>query len=267
MNKASVAFFSMDDADTFVGNDAARGPWSADACHAGPVTGLIVRALERTVTDKQLVRITNDYARPIPMSGFRIDTQVTRNGRAAATAIATLTDTSGKTCATATSLHLVTSTFDDLPTPRIESPSIEESAPGIFAVEKTRHDLSFFGSWIDVAYPPGESNSPGPTTLWMRTPPLLVDEHPSPFQSICPLADCGNGISRNAELSDATYVNPDLTIVLHRLPESEWLASSAISHWEPTGIGLSQATLFDEKGPVGTASQTLLIQPLASPAF
>ena len=28
-----------------------------------------------------------------------------------------------------------------------------------------------------------------------------------------------------------------------------------------TGIGLSQATLFDEKGPVGVASQTLLVQP------
>lgn len=262
MNHDSAAFFSNRDADLFVGNDAARGPWSADACHAGPVTGLIVRALEQTVTDKQLVRITTDYLRPIPMSGFRIDAQVTRNGRAASTAIATLTDTSGKTCATATSLHLVRSTFEGLPTPRIESPSRANSTPGIFAVEKAHHDLSFFGKWIDVAYPPGESNAPGPTTLWMKTPPLLFDETPSPFQSICPLADCGNGISRNSELTDATFVNPDLTIVLHRLPESEWLASSAISHWEPTGIGLSQATLFDEKGPVGTASQTLLIQPV-----
>ena len=76
------------------------------------------------------------------------------------------------------------------------------------------------------------------------------------------LADCGNATSRNANLDTVTFVNPDLTIVLHRLPESEWHASSAISFWEPTGIGLSQATLFDEKGPVGVASQTLLIQPL-----
>ena len=63
----------------------------------------------------------------------------------------------------------------------------------------------------------------------------------------------------------ATFVNPDLTIILHRLPESEWLASSAISFWEPTGIGLSQATLFDEKGPIGVASQTLLVQPVSQP--
>ena len=258
-----AAFFSSDDGDWFVGNDAARVPWSADACHAGPVTGLIARALERTVTEKQLVRITADYRRPIPLSGFRIDTEITRSGRAGATATATLIDTDGKVCATATSLHLVKSDFEALPTANEVGPSRQEATPGKFAVERTHHDLPFFGNAIDVAYPPGEDNSPGPTTLWMKTPPLLDDEVATPFQRICPLADCGNGTSRNAELTDLTFVNPDLTIVLHRLPESEWLASSAVSFWEPTGIGLSRATLFDEKGPVGYALQTLLIQPLA----
>lgn len=262
MKRADKAFFSIRDGEWFVGNDGARGPWSADACHAGPVTGLMVRALEQTVTDKQLVRITTDYARPIPMSGFRIDTNVTRSGRAAATGSATLTGADGKVCATATSLHLVRSEFDSLPTTRIPTPSLQGATPGVFVAEGAHHELPFFRDAIEVAYPPGESNSPGPTTLWMRTPPLLDDETPSPFQSICPLADCGNGTSRNAELTDATFVNPDLTIVLHRLPESEWLASSAVSFWEPTGIGLSKAILFDEKGPVGSALQTLLIQPI-----
>ena len=112
MSNDKRAFFSIHDGDWFVGNDGARGPWSVEACHAGPVTGLIVRALEQAVTDKQLVRITTDYARPIPMSGFRIDAEITRSGRAAATAGATLTDANGKVCATASSLHLVRSDFD-----------------------------------------------------------------------------------------------------------------------------------------------------------
>ncbi len=262
MRDDNAAFFSIRDGKWFVGNDGARGPWSAEACHAGPVTGLIVRSLEQAISDKQLVRITTDYVRPIPMSGFRIDAEITRSGRAATTGVASVTDANGKTCAKATSLHLVTSQFESLPTARVKGPSRTGAAPGIFVDEKTHHDLPFFGNWIDVAYPPGESNTPGPTTLWMKAPPLLVDEVPSPFQSICPLADCGNGISRNSEVTDATFVNPDLTIVLHRLPESEWLASSALSHWDPTGIGLAQATLFDENGPVGFALQTLLVQPV-----
>lgn len=261
MKSDSTTFFSHDD-DWFVGNDAARGPWSAEACHAGPVTGLIARALENAITDKQLVRITANYLRPVPMSGFRIAAETSRSGRSVSTGVATLTDAEGRACATATSLHLVKTDFGSLPTARVAAPSRVGATPGAFAVRSAHHGQSFFRDWIDVAYPKGESNSTGPTTLWMKTPALLPGEAPSPFQRVCPIADCGNGTSRNAELHEVTFVNPDLTVILHRLPESEWLASSAISFWEPTGIGLSQATLFDEKGPVGSASQTLLIQPV-----
>ncbi len=254
-------FFSIRDDEWFVGNDGARGPWSEHACHAGPVTGLLVRALERAIDDKQLVRITADYVRPIPMAGFRIETEVVRNRRAVAAGKATLLGGDGKVCATATSLHIVRSDFESLPTSSIDVPNRHDAVPGEFVVESAHHDKPFFRDWIEVAYPPGESNTPGPTTIWMKVPPLLADEAPSPFQSICALADCGNGTSRNANLDAATFVNPDLTIILHRLPETEWHAMSAISFWEPSGIGLSQATLFDEKGPVGVASQTLLVQP------
>ena len=257
-------FFSIRDGEWFVGNDGARGPWSADACHAGPVTGLLVRALEHAIDDKQLVRITANYVRPIPMSGFRIETETVRNGRAVAAGTATLIDADGKTCATATSLHIMKSDFDSLPTSTIDVPNRRDAVPGKFVVESAHHDKPFFRDWIEVAYPPGESNTPGPTTIWMKAPPLLTGENPSPFQSICALADCGNGTSRNANLDEASFVNPDLTIILHRLPETEWHALSAISFWEKSGIGLSQATLFDEKGPVGVASQTLLIQPLST---
>ena len=95
----------------------------------------------------------------------------------------------------------------------------------------------------------------------MKTPQLLADEEPTPFQVACPIADCGNGIGRNAGFDVASYVNPDVTIALHRLPKSRWLASQAISHWQPNGIGLSQATLFDKVGSIGVAVQTLIVRP------
>jgi hypothetical protein len=95
----------------------------------------------------------------------------------------------------------------------------------------------------------------------MRTVPLLPDEEPSSVQRICPLADCGNAIGRNAELSDASFINPDLTIVLHREPVGEWFGIQAVSHWQPDGIGMADALLFDTEGAVGRALQTLLIRP------
>jgi len=256
-----AAFFRLD-GDLIIGNDAARGPWSADACHAGPVSGVLVRALEQVVPDKQLARVTMNFQRPIPIAGFRIAATVDRDGRSTSATTAQLVDRDGNVCAVASGLHLAAHDFGALPTATVPALRFADAVPGVFALEKAVHGLPFFHSGVEVAYPPGETPDPGPTCLWMRTLPLVDGERPSPFQSLCPLADCGNGVSRNSRFAEATFVNPDLTIAVFRLPESDWLASQAISFWEPSGIGLSHAQLFDTAGAIGYALQTLLIRPI-----
>ncbi len=256
----AIAFFHLE-GDWFVGNDPARGPWHVGACHAGPVTGVIARALEDAVPDKQLTRLTVTFRRPVPMAGFRITADIERDGRNATSASATLLDREGKVCAAADSLHLVSNDFGPLPTASVPHPDFDAAEIGEFPVERAAHGEPFFFHGIEVAYPLGETGGLGPTMLWMRTLPLIDGEAPSPFQLLCPLADCGNGISRNADVPDATFVNPDLTVVVYRLPESEWLAADAMSFWEPTGIGMSQSTLYDTKGAIGVAIQTLLVKP------
>ncbi|RLA35040.1 MAG: thioesterase family protein [Gammaproteobacteria bacterium] len=255
------AFFRFDDG-WFIGNDPSRGPWAADACHAGAVTGAIARALEQVVPEKQLTRLTVSFGRPVPITGFRVESKIERNGRSVTTTNATLRDQDNRICATASSLHIVTHSYPDLPSATIPRLSFAEARSGHFPITNPLHDLPFFGNNIEIAYPPEETTEPGPTTLWMRTLPILENEKPSPFQTLCPIADCGNGISRNADSSQATFVNADLTIVAYRLPESEWLASQAISFWQPSGIGVAQATLFDKVGSLGTALQTLIIRPV-----
>jgi len=258
---ADEAFFRADN-EWFVGNGASRGPWAADACHAGPVAAVIARSLERVVPEKQLTRLTINFRRPIPISGFRVDAEIERNGRSATTALAKLCDEDDQVCATATSLHLATHSYEELPSASVPHPSFEEARSGEFFGEDVLHDLPYFSSGVEIAYPPGETRDPGPTTLWMRTIPILENETPSPFQSLCPIADCGNGISRNADISKVNFVNADLTVAVYRLPESDWLASEAISFWQSSGIGISQATLFDKVGSVGTALQTLIVRPV-----
>ena len=260
MIDADRAFFRRD-GDIYIGNDAARGPWAADACHAGPVTAVLARSLEHALPEKQLVRITINFQRPIPMSGFRCTVAVDRDGRSTATATAQLSCDDGRVCAVATGLYLVANDFGAIPSASIPVPDFENATLGGFPVENALHGMPFFSSGIEVMYPPGESHEPGPTTLWMRTVPIVEGETPSPFERLCPLADCGNGISRNANFGKATFINPDITITVFRLPQSEWLASSAVSFWEPTGIGLSQAQLYDTSGAVGYALQTLVVTP------
>lgn len=256
----SKAFFHSPDGKTFIGNDAARGPWAADACHAGPVTGIIARAFEQLVTDKLLLKLSVELLKPVPMAGFQIRTEVKKSGRAVTTAVADIVDLQGKLIATASSLHMVEQDLGEVPTAPVEQHCFSESVPGGFPIEESYHGLPSFSSGIEVRYPPGHDNSPGPTKIWMKTIPLLEGETPSAFQRLCPLADCGNGISRNQNGFDIRFMNPDITIVMHRASDTEWFGSEAQSHWQSTGLGLAQADLFDEQGPVASVMQTLLLQ-------
>jgi hypothetical protein len=94
----------------------------------------------------------------------------------------------------------------------------------------------------------------------MRMPhPLLPDEEPSQLQRVLVAADSGNGVSATLDWSRYVFINVDLTVHLHRLPAGEWVCLDAITIPEPTGIGLADTALFDERGPIGRALQTLLV--------
>jgi len=258
------SFFEVDrsaGSEWFRPTDACRGPWSVDACHAGPPTGLLARAAERLFPEQRLVRLTVDLVRPIPHAGFSIDAEPSRTGRTVSTSSLAIVDGSGKVVVTASGMHLATGPHFHLPTTPYEAPRFEESEPGDFPIRSGAHELPMFSSGVEVRYPPGEGPEPGPTRLWMRALPLLPDEEPSGFQRICPLADCGNAVSRNSEVTDHAFMNTDLTVLLHRDPDGEWFGMDAVSRWEPNGHGMSDALLFDALGPVGRALQTLLVQP------
>jgi hypothetical protein len=256
-----VAAFFTRDGDWFRPTDHCRGPWDPDSCHAGPPTGLLARASEALLPEQPLVRLTVDLTRAIPHSGFRIDATVTRSGRTVSTTELTIVNEEDKPVITARGMHVAGTDPCDLPTAASDTPRLAESTPGEFPIPKGGHDLPMFSGGVEMRYPPGESHSPGPTRAWMRSVPLLPDETPSPFQRICPLADCGNAISRNAEPTKLAFINSDLTVLLHRPPVGEWLGMDSVSRWEPTGIGMSDSLLFDDLGPVGRALQTLIIRP------
>lgn len=252
------AFFTID-GEWFRPTDHCRGPWDPNACHAGPPTGLLARASEQLLPDQQLVRLTVDLTRPIPHAGFRIDAVVTRRGRTVSTTTMTIVATDGKPVVSAHGMHVTATDLGDVPTAAASTPRLADSQPGVFPFAAGGHGQPMFSAAVEMRYPPGDDPGPGPTRAWMRTVPLLEHEVPSPFQRICPLADCGNAISRNANPLPLTFVNTDLTILLHRPPVGEWLGTDSVSRWEPTGIGMSDSLLFDDLGPVGRALQTLVI--------
>ncbi|MFZ8968417.1 MAG: thioesterase family protein [Ilumatobacteraceae bacterium] len=260
-------YFDMESAatgDIFRPTAHARGPWDAESCHAGPPTGLLARAVEHLLPDMRLARITVELTRPVPMAGFTIAAEITRHGRSVATATARIIDTDDRVVVTANSSHLRADGPFDLPTPNVPHPDIDATVADQFPLTASRHGLDAFMGSTAVRTPVDTGHgrdADGRATMWMRTVPLLATEEPSPFQAICPLADCGNAIGRNAEPTEVAFMNTDLSIHLHRAPVGAWFASRALSHWNADGIGMSDAELFDAAGPVGRAVQTLLIRP------
>ncbi|MCU1387841.1 MAG: hypothetical protein JWL72_1179 [Ilumatobacteraceae bacterium] len=246
--------------EVFVAEDNARGPWDPTACHAGPPTATLARASERAVPGQRLARLAVDLGRPVPMAGFTIDTAIVRAGRTTSATEMTLRDLDGGVRALARGLHVsARDVIDATRGDTFVSPSLAASEPGPFPFANTAHALPGFRNANELRYPPGETRDIGPTALWMKTVPLLPDEEMSPFQRICPIADCGNAFGRQGDPIETSFVNADLMIALHRDPVGEWMGMAASGVWQPNGVGLSDSVLFDELGSVGRSIQVLVL--------
>ena len=132
---SAAPFFSQRTDGAFVGNDPARGPWSPDHCHAGPVTGLVARAAEQAVgPGKMLTRLTLDILRPLPLAGLWVAAETTRHTRTLATTSVTVQDDDGTLCVRASSMHLVEKDLGQVPTAPVTPLRLEEATPGDFTI-------------------------------------------------------------------------------------------------------------------------------------
>jgi hypothetical protein len=71
-------------------------------------------------------------------------------------------------------------------------------------------------------------------------------------------ADFGNGVSSILDWRRYVFINPDLTVYLHRHPAGEWICLDASTRVE-AGVGLAESALYDEVGAIGRSLQGLLI--------
>jgi hypothetical protein len=55
------------------------------------------------------------------------------------------------------------------------------------------------------------------------------------------------------------FVNPELTVHLHRYPVGEWVCLDAASTITGDGIGLADTGLFDATGQIGRGTQSLYV--------
>ena len=105
---------------------------------------------------------------------------------------------------------------------------------------------------------------PGPSTAWTRLRyPLVNGEEPTPLQRVLAVADSGNGASSELDLSKWLFINPELSVHLHREAVGDWVCLEARTIVSEMGTGLATSALWDRRGRLGVGAQALLVSQRA----
>jgi Acyl-CoA thioesterase C-terminal domain/Acyl-CoA thioesterase N-terminal domain len=245
--------------DRYLPTEASLSPWSDQAMHGGPPTMLMAREIERFSSEQEMMvtRLTVELMRPVGRTPLETRVRLVRPGRKVQIVEASLWN-ADQEVARATALRIRTAdvdvplTDDALPHP---SPESLQEWSGSWRRGSVYHLLGV------EARGPGDVQHGAPGWAWFRLKmPLIPGERPSGLLRICAAADFPNGISYVVDPRQTSFVNPDLTIFVNRLPADEWVLVDARTWLEPHGTGVAEGALYDRRGRIGRSMQSLLVE-------
>jgi hypothetical protein len=247
------------DGDRFVPTVFTRGPWSADAQHAGPSAGLVGRLAGEG--PMRVARLVLEVLRPIPVEPLTVTARVTRPGKRVQLTEAAIADEAGAIVAHATAWRIRADAGAGVPhvgtedAPSFPGPSASRELP-VFSLPWRPN---YFDA-IEWRVARGAVVEPGPAACWMRARvPLVEGEEPSPLVRVLVAADSGNGISTALPLDLYLFINVDLTVHLAREPRGEWVCLDSETRIAADGVGVAESAIWDEAGRLGVSAQSLLV--------
>jgi hypothetical protein len=257
--------FYEPDGDHYRATELTRGPWDPGAQHAGPPSALLAREIERLPGSErfQVGRVSLDILRPVPIGPVHLSARVLRPGRRVQLVEAELSD-GEQVLMRATAWQLEIAPVE-LPEGTVERPSAPrgpehgEEADFFRGAEEEGYHTA-----MEVTFAAGRFMELGPATAWLRMRvPLVAGEETTPLQRTLVAADVGNGISAVLDWRRHLFINVDLSVHLERMPEGEWVCVDAVTLPHEHGIGTAESVLFDERGRIGRAAQSLLLSERA----
>jgi Thioesterase-like superfamily len=237
------------------------GPWEAGAQHGGPPSALLGRALQRwqARADMMITRFTCELLRSIPVGDISLQTRMVRPGRRVELLEATAS-ANGREVARASAWRVLRTDSPPVRPRAASPPGLPDEPPSWPPAGWTDGYISAI-EWRRAA---GRFGDPGPATVWARTRyPIVPDEEPGPLERVLLIADSGSGVSWELDMNRWLFINPELTVHLHREAAGEWICLDAQTAISAGGAGLATSVLSDLDGPVGVAAQSLLITPRA----
>jgi Thioesterase-like superfamily len=258
----------IEDADPlgekFRGTDLVRSTWSSAIQHAAPVSALLVRALERCAArdDTRLSRVAVDLLGPVPAEGeLWVRSQVDRPGKQieliSAEMLALGPDGQPRPAARASGWRL--QQLDTADMVRAAAPALPPLGEARSRNLEKDWDPNYVHSldWRWLTQPLNE----GPGESWIKPTVNLVDgETMTQLERLFAVADCANGIGSKLDITKWTFLNNDLVVHVHRIPDGDWIGIRAETNYGPDGIGTTVGTLFDDRGAVGSIQQSVLVR-------
>ena len=257
----AASFYTPRAPGVYESNRATTGPWDPGLQHGGPPAALLGHMLEQQggPPGSRLARITFDFHGPVPVSEVSVASEVLRAGSRIQLSSATLR-AGVRTCMRATAWHLLADAG--------RSPEVTTAftVPGLPALESIAQfpgaDRFPYGDAVEWRFTAGGFDQLGPGTVWTRCRiPLVQGTALTGLERTLIAVDAANGISAVLPFTEWTFVPVDLTVVMVRHADGEWVGMSARTTLNPDGIGLTETLLFDTRGVFGRALQTLFVTP------
>ena len=254
------AFF-LPDGDAYVATPNTRGPWDNRFQHGGPPSALLTGAMARFGEDAEdfaMARVTVELLRPVPIARLELRVAMERPGRTVQRLTAELL-AEGKRVCTAQGLRIRRL---ELVPPELPEPTPwpdPESLPS-FEFPFFQHEVGYHRA-VDLRLAYGAWGKT-PVGFWTRPRVALVaGRETSPLEALLVIADAQSGMGIPVDPKSHTFVNPDLSVYLDRLPAGAWLGFDIRSSVGPQGAGLSQSAIRDELGEFARSAQSLVVTP------
>jgi hypothetical protein len=263
------------------------GPWSAEAQHGGPPSGLLAFAIDqyenavdiesRAIPPFMLARITIDLLRPVPLTTLTVGVRMIRPGKRVQLVESSLWANGepgeGIEVARATGMRVRQLSgapgHETLALPADDDrqhDAVHRAYPAVGSPERatmgTRldHGRGFHADACELRFLRGDLGQGGASIMWGRLLGPLLDETAltgTPL-AVC-LSDFGNAVGSYLPMEEWGYLNTDLTMSLFRRPQGEWICLDGLMQTHPAGIGQATCALHDAHGPIGRSAATLLL--------
>ncbi|HEX4009748.1 MAG TPA: thioesterase family protein [Solirubrobacteraceae bacterium] len=251
----------VQDGDRFTATDLALGPWAPGALHGGAPAALLVHAInEHAGPDAALrpARITYEFVRPVPMGPLTVEVAVVRPGRRVTLLDGLLRDPDGTEVTRARALLLLPAELGDTAWEPPPFPGPEKAERNDW--QSPEHGRMFATDAMEIRFVRGRFREPGDAIAWFRLRhPLVAGRPTAPLERIAAAADFGNGIASVLSWDEHVFINPDLTLHVEREPVDEWVALESVMRVGPGRIALAESVIWDRRGRIGRAVQSLLV--------